>query len=243
MTLCSTLEVYGTAVAPLAEDQRALAALGRRQAAGLARPGTRCCSMRRVRSGGAAAWCREMLDADPTGRWVYGMAKRAQELLVTDCGRGRTTSRSSGWRTPSARARNASSSRLARRALGGRTLEVTHPASRSFVPVEHVGRVIDGDPGPGVFIVGSPSVELMTVAERIVEALGPRCTLQARTVSRRTAAARCADLRSTPSGLGVQPVETWLDGAVAVHRRRASPPPSTRPSAWWCRRVRRAPTS
>ena len=171
----------------------------------------------------AAAWCREMVDADPTGRWVYGMAKRAQELLVADAvGSGALTVLRLANTVGAGQERVVS--RLARRAQGGRTLEVTHPVSRSFVPVEHIGRVIDADPGAGVFIVGSPSVELMTMAEGLVTSLGSDATLQPRTESAEDSCGEVRESALDPVGLGVEPVETWLDGAVASILERQSSP-------------------
>ena len=89
VTLCSTLEVYGTASPPLTEDREPVLPWGDEKLQAWIDRGrllfdAPCPQWR------AAAWCREMVDADPTGRWVYGMAKRAQELLVADAvGSGR----------------------------------------------------------------------------------------------------------------------------------------------------------
>ena len=54
-----------------------------------------------------AAQCRELVD--PNGRWTYGTAKRAQELLLAEYSRARRRCTSSGWPTCSARARTGSS--------------------------------------------------------------------------------------------------------------------------------------
>ena len=213
VTLCSTLEVYGVAPAPLAEDSDIVLPWGDEKLRlwidrGRGLFDAPCPPWR------AAAWCRELLDADPTGRWVYGMAKRAQELLVAEVvGADDLTVLRLANTVGAGQERVVS--RLARRALGGRTLDVSHPVSRSFVPANHIATVIDGDPGPGVFIVGSPSVELMRVAERLVEQIGRDATVQVQPVSTQDS---CGEVRGSAldaMGLGVQPVETWIDGAVA----------------------------
>ena len=97
-------------------------------------------------------------------------------------------------------------SRLARRAADGRALEVSHPVLRSFLPADHVARVFLGAPGPGTFIVGSESVELMSIAEHLVDSVGP---------------GRSAGRRRRRGVRGRHARQRW---ATARHRRRGRPP-------------------
>ena len=213
VTLCSSLEVYGAAPAPLTESSEpALPWSDEKLELWLARG--RPLFDQPCPPWQAAAWCRELLDADPSGRWVYGMAKRAQELLVDSALAPRRPVLLRLANTVGA-GQERVIARLARRAQEGRTLEVTHPVRRSFVPADHLAAVIDGRPEPGTYIVGSASVELMTVAEHLVGSIGRGATVRAVPAGVQDS---CGEVRRTALddlGLGVPPVTTWIDGAVA----------------------------
>src|SRR4029079_17588348 len=83
VTLVSSVEVYGTAPAPQIEetvpelplDDDALRAWNDEAATLAAEP---------TPPWRAEQLCARLADADPSGRWVYAMAKRAQELLAID---------------------------------------------------------------------------------------------------------------------------------------------------------------
>lgn len=170
VTLCSTLEVYGSAPAPLTEHSPNVLPWDDDQLWKWLDRG-RPLFDRPCPPWTAAEWCRELLAADPTGRWMYGMAKRAQELLVAEAvGENRLTVLRLANTVGAGQERVVS--RLARRADDGRTLEVSHPVLRSFLPADHVARVFLGAPGPGTYIVGSESVELMSIAEHLVGSVG-----------------------------------------------------------------------
>ncbi len=212
VTLCSTLEVYGSSPAPLTEDAPLVLPWSDEQLRSWLERGSHLFEAP-CPPWTAARWCRELLDADPTGRWVYGMAKRAQELLVTGAAPGRATVLRLANTVGPGQERVVS--RLSRRAAHGRTMEVSHPVLRSFVPADHVARVVMGDPGPGVFIVGSESVELMSVAEHLVDSIGDGASVRSVAAGEQDS---CGDVRSTALdglGLGVAPVASWLDRSVA----------------------------
>ena len=165
VVLASSAEVYGAAAGPLTEDT--LPRLPWRldeidawceRARDLAR--TPCPPWR------AAPLARELADADPGGRWVYAMAKLAQERLVA---RAVPESRLTVLRLADAfaAAQDGIVTRLARRARASRPLPVATGALRSFVPPAELARILAGDPGPGVFNAGGPPLALRELAAQI----------------------------------------------------------------------------
>lgn len=213
VTLCSTLEVYGAAPAPLTESSGIELPWGDEKLRLWLDRG-RWLFERPCPPWDAAEWCRELLEADPSGRWVYGMSKRAQELLLVDAlDEDRLTILRLANTVGPGQERVVS--RLARRAAGGRTLEVSHPVLRSFLPAEHIAEVVDGGPGPGIFNVGSPSVELMAIAEHLVATIGNGATVSARMVGAQDSCGVVQRTALDDLDLGVPPVWTWIDAAVA----------------------------
>jgi dTDP-4-amino-4,6-dideoxygalactose transaminase/nucleoside-diphosphate-sugar epimerase len=167
VTLISSVEVYGAAPPPLNEEtEPALPVDGDSLAAWcsdalLAARG--CCPPWRV-----AALCRSLADRDRSGRWVYGLSKRAQEMLVCSAvpERARTILRVANTIGVG---QERVVSRLARSAMAGRPLAVTASALRSFVSVEDIAEVLLADPGPGVFNVGSKPVAIGEIAALVAE--------------------------------------------------------------------------
>lgn len=214
VTLCSTLEVYGSAPAPLTEQSPNVLPWNDDQLWNWLDRG-RPLFDRPCPPWTAAEWCRELLAADPTGRWVYAMAKRAQELLVAEAvGEDRLTVLRLANTVGAGQERVVS--RLARRAAAGRTLEVSHPVLRSFLPADHVARVFLGAPGPGTYIAGSESVELMSIAEHLVGSVGVHDGPSVIGVPAGPQDS-CGDVRATALdalGLGVGHWSTWIDDAV-----------------------------
>jgi nucleoside-diphosphate-sugar epimerase len=218
VVVCSSLEVYGVAPPPLTEDTEPVLPWsdeklwlwlerGRPLFEGPCPPWR------------AAAWCRELCDADPTGRWIYGMSKRAQELLVADA---MASSRVEPAEPVLLRLANTVGpgqervvARFARRAVGGRELQVSHPVRRSFVPAGHVATVVAAGVDPGTYLVGSRSVELIDLARRIVDSVPGGATLRAVPVETTDSCGHVERSRLDDLGLGVDPPERWLDDAVA----------------------------
>jgi perosamine synthetase len=163
VVLLSSVEVYGSAPAPLRESTPPELPWTAGQidewcdeAAALA--AAPCPPWR------AAPLGRRMAAADPTGRWTYALSKLAQERLLL---------RAPGVRLTVLRLANVIGvgqerfvPRLIRRALAGDPLPVT-PVTRSFVSVGEVARIVAGGLPPGVYNAGGEPVPLLGIAEEI----------------------------------------------------------------------------
>jgi dTDP-4-amino-4,6-dideoxygalactose transaminase/nucleoside-diphosphate-sugar epimerase len=166
VTLVSSIEVYGKAAGPLAENTSPLLPWPREVLDGwcdaaLAAAAGPCPPWR------VAALCRRLADGDSSGRWVYGAAKFMQEAIVRAAV---PESRLSVLRLANTFGigQERVVVRLMRRALAGRELRVTESV-RSFLAVEDVARVVLAAPGPGIFNVGGDPVPLTQLAAAIRE--------------------------------------------------------------------------
>lgn len=225
VTLCSTLEVFGTAAPPLTEDREPALPwndekLWRWIEHGRSHFDGPCAPWE------VAAWCRDLVEADPTGRWVYGMVKRAQELLVLDAV-GRDAVRVLRMANTVGSGQERVVARFARRAAADRTLQVSHPVRRSFLPVGHIAEIVAADVQPGIYVVGSPSVELLSVAEQIVARTGGG-TIETTEVVSEDSCGVVGTTRLDDLGLGVPPPERWLadacDAILTLDGVRIHPP-------------------
>ena len=93
-----------------------------------------------------AALCRELVAADPGGRWAYALSKRAQELLVRSVVEPDrlTVLRAANVFGPG---QDRVVAQLSRRALAGLPLAVTDTV-RTFLPVDDLAAVVlDAEPG------------------------------------------------------------------------------------------------
>jgi dTDP-4-amino-4,6-dideoxygalactose transaminase/nucleoside-diphosphate-sugar epimerase len=163
VVLASSIEALGAAPGPLRDDSvPALPVDDRRvddwaaRACGLA---LEPCPPSR-----AAALCREVVASDPTGRWVYGIAKRVQERIVERAGCRRLEVR----RFPNlfGPGQERVIGHLARAAAAGRTLHV-QDATRCFLAVDDAARAIVDLRIDGVCNVGGAAVPLPELADRI----------------------------------------------------------------------------
>ena len=135
VTLISSAEVYGTA--PLADhcelplDDEALAAWCEKAIQLAKNP---CPSWL------AAPLCRELAEGDPSGRWVYGMAKRAQELLVASVvpANRLTIFRTANLFGPG---QDRVVARVARRALVGLPIRITDSV-RTFIAADDLANAV-----------------------------------------------------------------------------------------------------
>ena len=169
VTLVSSVEVYGEASAPQREDtvpelpldDDALRAWNAEAVALAAEP---CPPWR------AERLCRRLADADPGGRWVYALAKRAQELLVADAVAADrlTVLRATNLFGPG---QDRVVARLARRALAGLPLEVT-ATRRTFLSVADLADAVAAGVPAGVFNAGAGCLDLAEVAALILADLG-----------------------------------------------------------------------
>jgi dTDP-4-amino-4,6-dideoxygalactose transaminase/nucleoside-diphosphate-sugar epimerase len=169
VTLVSSVEVYGTAIAPQREDtvpelpldDEGLRAWNAEAIALAAQP---CPPWR------AERLCRRLADCDPSGRWVYALAKRAQELLVADLvPAGRlTVFRVANLFGPG---QDRVVAKLTRRARAGLPLKVTN-TRRTFLAVEDLADAIASRAPAGVFNAGSGCIDLVELAAIVLDELG-----------------------------------------------------------------------
>jgi dTDP-4-amino-4,6-dideoxygalactose transaminase/nucleoside-diphosphate-sugar epimerase len=169
VTLVSSIEVYGTAPAPLTEDTTPALPVGDDAIAAwcldaVALAQEPCPPWR------AAQLCRALSELDPSGRWVYALAKRAQELLVASV--------VPAPRLTVLRAANAFGlgqdrvvAKLARRALAGLPLVVTGN-QRTFLAVEDLAESIARGGPPGLVNAGVGQLWLPEVAALVLDELG-----------------------------------------------------------------------
>jgi dTDP-4-amino-4,6-dideoxygalactose transaminase/nucleoside-diphosphate-sugar epimerase len=169
VTLVSSAEVYGCAPAPLAEhtagelplDDVALGNWGQ-EAIQLAQ--NPCPPWL------AAPLCRELVDADPTGRWVYGLAKRAQELLVASVV---PANRLTIFRAANlfGHGQDRVVARITRRALVGLPIRVTDSV-RTFIAAADLANAVLRDDLAGVINAGTGKLRLTDLAKLVLDELG-----------------------------------------------------------------------
>jgi dTDP-4-amino-4,6-dideoxygalactose transaminase len=222
--LLSSVEVYGSAVAPLRESTPPQLPWTPKQidewcdeAIVLA---TAPCPPWR-----AAPISRRMAAADPTGRWTYALSKLAQErLLLRAPGRGRLTILRLA--NVIGMGQEGFVCRLIRRALAGDSLPVA-PVVRSFVSVDEVVRIVAGGLPPGVYNVGGEPASLVSIAEEI-RAL---CGTAAPVIMRRPSPADSCEIvdssRLARAGYRIAPARSNL--RPMVEALRASDHPAFEP--------------
>jgi dTDP-4-amino-4,6-dideoxygalactose transaminase/nucleoside-diphosphate-sugar epimerase len=160
VVLVSSAEVYGASAGGLPLDDAALQSW--------------CAELRVLARRPCPPWqvaelCRELTAADPTGRWAYGLAKRAQELLVravVDPDR-LTVLRAANLFGPG---QDRVVAQLTRRALAGLPLTVTD-AVRTFLPVDDLAAVVLGAE-PGTVDAGLDVLPLVDLAALVLDTLG-----------------------------------------------------------------------
>jgi dTDP-4-amino-4,6-dideoxygalactose transaminase/nucleoside-diphosphate-sugar epimerase len=160
VVLLSSAEVHGPAGGTLPVDDSTLAGW--------------CASVRDAARRPCPPWqvaglCRELVAADPTGRWGYALSKRAQELLVRSAVEpGRlTVLRAANLFGPG---QDRVVARLARRALARLPLAVTDTV-RTFLPVDDLAAVAL-DAGPGTLDAGLATLPLIELAALVLDTLG-----------------------------------------------------------------------
>jgi perosamine synthetase len=164
IVLLSSVEVYGSAPAPLLESTPPELPWTVRQIdewcdEAIALAAAPCPPWR------AAPLGRRMAAADPTGRWTYALSKLAQErMLLRVPGAERLTILRLTNVVGIGQERFVC--RLVRRAQAGDPLTVTL-VTRSFVSVGEVARIATGGLPPGVYNVGGEPVSLLSLAEEI----------------------------------------------------------------------------
>jgi dTDP-4-amino-4,6-dideoxygalactose transaminase/nucleoside-diphosphate-sugar epimerase len=216
VVLLSSVEVYGSAAAPLRERTApelpwTVEQIDEWCDEAITLAAAPCPPWRAAPTG------RRMAAADLTGRWTYALSKLAQERLLL---------RAPGAVLTTLRLANVLGigqerfvCRLIRRALAGDPLPVTL-ITRSFVSAGEVARIVaDGLP-PGVYNVGGEPTSLLSIAEEIRSLCGTGSPVITR---RPTAADSCgivdssrlarAGYRITPARAHLRPmVETLRTG-------------------------------
>jgi dTDP-4-amino-4,6-dideoxygalactose transaminase/nucleoside-diphosphate-sugar epimerase len=173
VTLVSSIEVYGAAPAPLLEDTEPMLPLG---AADLTAWCDRVVDLARepVPPWRAAALCRELVEADEHGRWGYGLAKRAQELLVASAVKADRLRilRVANVVGPG---QHRVAARLVARAGAGLPLAVTGGV-RTFATVAEVGHAVaqslTGNLPAGIRNVGTRQLDLVKLADLVLDETG-----------------------------------------------------------------------
>ncbi|HEY1916961.1 MAG TPA: aminotransferase class V-fold PLP-dependent enzyme [Streptosporangiaceae bacterium] len=162
--LLSSADIYGSAPGPLREDTPprlpwSVAQIDEWCDEAIALAREPCPPWR------AAATARRMAQADPSGRWIFALAKLAQERLVTRAVDARllTVLRLADV---SGTGQDCLIGRLVRQALSGDPL-VVPAAARSFVPMEDVARLVAAGLPPGVYNVGGEPTGLADLAGEI----------------------------------------------------------------------------
>ncbi len=169
VVLLSSIEVYGSAPAPLREDTAP------RLPWTIGQIDQWCDQAVEIAAAPCPPWQaapagRALAAADPTGRWTYALSKLAQERLVQrGCGAERVTILRLANVYGIGQERFMS--RLTRRALAGLPLPVTE-VTRTFVPVGDVAEIVAGDLSPGVYNVGGEPAALPDVAAEIRDLCG-----------------------------------------------------------------------
>ena len=225
--LISSVEMYGWSPGELTEDTKPELPWGRvelNQWCQEVRVATRqCCPHWQ-----GAALCRRLAEADGSGRWVYALAKWAQETLLaeSDLNCDLTVLRvANTFGVGQERV----VSRLVRRALAGLPLTVVGAVVRSFIPVDRLAALVLSGPPSGVFNVGGPPVQLRELAHLIKALCGSDAPIVDLTRDgsdssgavcvRRLTAATGFDLRSVRDDLKV------FIGELCAERRPFFSPP------------------
>jgi len=226
VTLISSVEIYGAAPPPLTEETEPALPLADEELAVWCEEALAaargCCAPWRV-----APLCRSLADRDRSGRWVYGLAKRAQEMLICAAvpERARTVLRVANTVGVG---QERVVARLVRSALANRPLEVTASAIRSFVSVEDIADVLLADPGPGIFNVGGDPVAIGDVAALVAELCASASPVVSLTRSGSDSCGAVDTTRLRRAGIVLRPLEETL--AQFVDRLVDSDQPLFRPS-------------
>jgi dTDP-4-amino-4,6-dideoxygalactose transaminase/nucleoside-diphosphate-sugar epimerase len=175
--LVSSVEVYGEARPPLVEDTPPSLPLSVADLTAWC-DDVRAAARQPCPPWRVAALCRSLAEADRSGRWVYGLAKLAQELLVRAAvgADGCTILRLANTFGVG---QESVVTRLVRSALTNRPMVVTPSALRSFLPVEDIGRILPMSLGPGIFNIGGPHLTVGELADTIALLCGSWPPLEA----------------------------------------------------------------
>lgn len=170
VVVLSSIEVYGTAPAPLREES----------APELPVPVSEieswCDMALHEARRSCAPWrayplCAELAHLDPSGRWVYALSKLAQEILLQKVVEEAqlTILRPANILGPG---QVRVLGRLVHAALVGRTMRVSRATTRTFVGIDRVVDAIVAPLGGGIFNVGGQQMSLDDLARTVGDELG-----------------------------------------------------------------------
>jgi dTDP-4-amino-4,6-dideoxygalactose transaminase/nucleoside-diphosphate-sugar epimerase len=218
VTLVSTVEVYGDAAAPLDEETTPALPWSTEEledwCGRVVNLASDACPPWR-----AAALCRELVERDPSGRWVYGASKLAQEMLVRQ-GRSSRSLRVLRLANVFGPGQHRVVSRLVRRALAGRSLVVSGSTQRSFLWAGDLGRVVL-DEAAGTFNVGLPSVSIEDLAGMILDLTRSSSEIRIVAPSPTDSAGRIDTHRLGQTGIELTPLREAIEMFLADYRREA----------------------
>ncbi len=169
VVLLSSVEVYGSRAGLLREDTPlslpATDAEIREWSSG---------AVDRVRTGDpswrTSGHCQSLVDADESGRWVYALSKRSQEILIDEFSE-RARFRLVRVANLFGMGQERVMSRLARRMLAGLPVSVLD-VCRTFVSVDDVAVAVADPEGSGLLNAGVGTLSLPEVVEIVRESLG-----------------------------------------------------------------------
>ena len=170
VVVLSSIEVYGTAPAPLREGSSPELPVP------VAEIASWCDRARHDARRPCPPWraypsCTDLARLDPGGRWVYALSKLAQELLLQQVvDEERLTILRPANILGAGQVRVLT--RLAHAALVGRPMRVSRGTARTFVGIDRVVDAIVAPLGGGVFNVGGQQMALDDLARTVADELG-----------------------------------------------------------------------
>jgi dTDP-4-amino-4,6-dideoxygalactose transaminase/nucleoside-diphosphate-sugar epimerase len=206
--LVSSVEVYGEARPPLMEDTPPALPWSIAELTAWC-DDVRAAARDRCPPWRVAALCRRLAEADRSGRWVYGLAKLAQELLVR-AAVGDDNCTILRLANTFGVGQERVVTRLVRSALAKRPIAVTPAALRSFLAVEDTGRILSMPLGPGVFNIGGPPVTVGELAHTIGLLCGSWAPLEARPAPASDSCGVIDTSRAEAAGVRLRPLEESL---------------------------------
>lgn len=176
VVLLSSIEVYGSAPAPLREDSKVLLPIS------IDAVESWCDRVEVVAQSPCPPWrayaiCREFAELDPSGRWLYALSKLAQEILVR-----RVVDAHDLTILRAANIIGAGQTRvlalLTHAALIGAPLHVRRHTTRTFVSLQRVIDALTAPLGGGVYNVGGQHITLTELASVVADELDVRLELK-----------------------------------------------------------------
>ncbi len=209
--LLSSAEVYGLAAAPLTVATEAVLPMS------LAELDDWCLQVMTVAALAcpphrSAALCRQVVDADPSGRWVYTLTKLAQEriLSMTAC-RSLTVLRlANTYGIGQERV----VVQMLRAALGGKSIGYAPDTVRTFVAASDVAELVVAGCAPGMYNVATDTFSMEDLAHLVADSTESSSPFQALTKAANDSCGVVTPSMTLPTNL-----DAWEVGAMAARLR------------------------